>query len=104
MCGTAALGFGCRAGFVANSSTWRFRLRDSLAARWPESGTLILLAKSSICGNRTANKRHQAGDRGRFRPRGRSHLACQKTQGDAREKAPGPEDHFTNDEGNVTDA
>jgi hypothetical protein len=38
-----------------------FGFRDSLASRWPESGTLILLAKSSICGNRTANKRPRAG-------------------------------------------
>jgi hypothetical protein len=44
-----------------------FRLRDSLAARWPDSGTLMLLAKSSICGNRTANKRHQAGVQARIK-------------------------------------
>ncbi len=41
-------------------------LRDSLAARWPMSGMLIVLAKSSISGNRTAKKRHRPaafGDR-----------------------------------------
>jgi hypothetical protein len=48
-----------------------FRLPDSLAAPRPESGTLILLAKSSICGNRTANKRHQAGALGY--PKGKSY-------------------------------
>ncbi len=30
MCGTAALGFGCRAGSLANSSTWRFLLRRNI--------------------------------------------------------------------------
>jgi hypothetical protein len=38
-----------------------FGLRDSISARWPASGALVLLARGSICRYRTENERHEAG-------------------------------------------
>ena len=51
MCGTAALGFGCRTGSLANSSSWRFLLRPNI----PSSPTPLWRVRSSFGSRHACN-------------------------------------------------
>jgi len=56
------------------------RRTEPCAARWPASGALVLLARGNISGNGTADKHHEAGDRGDPETRRRMDIRGQSGQ------------------------